>query len=205
MKLYLVSPFIIGLPFDSLSYFSKDEICLGSLVFITIKKRKVPGIVISVQNIQDEKMSIKNASFTIKKMSDEDKQDFIDLELINAISLASDITLSYLPHLLRTLIPEKLLEKKVGSRLFSNKKERRAELFLLSLPREERFTCYKSLSRESFAKNESLVIFFPTITELQQAETELSKGIDDYVVSLHSKITQKKSSENDQKDRKSVV
>lgn len=201
MKLYLVSPLTSGLPFDSLSYFSKDEITLGSLVSITIKKRKIPGIVISAQNIEDERMSIKSASFAIKKINEKDRQDFIDEELINAITLAGDITLSYLPNLLRTLIPERLLENSVGLTLHANKHERRAELFLLSLPREERFTRYKSLTRESFAKNESLVIFFPTITELQQAEVELSKGIGNYVVSLHSKLTQKNSKDADEKLR----
>lgn len=199
MKLYLVSPLTSGLPFDSLSYFSKDQISLGSLVYITIKKRKVPGIIISAQNIEDERMSIKNATFAIKKINEEDRQDFIDPDLMEAITLAGDITLSYLPNLLRTLIPERLLEKRDGTKLYSNKKVRRSELFLLSLPREERFTRYKSLTRESFAKNESLVIFFPTITELLKAEIELSKGISDYVISLHSKVTQKNTKDIDEK------
>lgn len=199
MKLYLVTPLSSGLPFDSLSYFSDADIALGSLVSVTVKKRKIPGVIISASSVENEKMAIKNASFAIKKIRDEDRRDFIDPEIISSLSKASQISLVYLPNLLRNLIPEKLLDEKRNFFIHANKKEKRSEIHVLSLPKSDRITRYKSLIRESFAKRESIILFFPTIHELEKSCEELSKGIEDFSVKIHSKTSVKYEKECDAK------
>ncbi len=203
MYLFLVAPIAPGLPLDFLSYYSKEEISLGSLVFITIRKRKVPGIIISAQKVEDEKMAIKNAPYAIKKIMKKEIHNFIEESLMKSIVEYGEKSLLSIPELLSHLFPERLLTKKQEdvnqATIFANKKERGVEVSLLGLPKEDRIARYKSLIRESFAKKETVVIFFPTIVELQSVEKELSKGIEEYSLCIHSKLTQKEWSLVDEK------
>ncbi len=199
MYLFLVIPLAQGLPMPYLSYFSREDISLGSLVFITIKKRRIPGIVVSRENLEDERMAVKNANFTIKKIEASERRDFISPALMETLTRFGEAHLHSFPDLFSHLIPERLISKKEGARLYAEKRERRTDILLISLPYGERIARYKSIIRESFARSESIVIYFPTIAELARAEKELSKGIEDYAVSFSSALTQKEYARGDEK------
>lgn len=69
MYLLTVSPLANGIPYEELSYFSKEEVRPGDLVEITIRKRVCRALVLSVVDAHEEKQSLKNASFVTKKIS----------------------------------------------------------------------------------------------------------------------------------------
>ncbi len=191
MYLFLVIPLASGLPMPYLSYFSKESVTLGSLIPITIKKRKIFGIVISCEKVELEKMSIKSASYPLKKIGAGSKRPFLPPEFTEVLLHFSEMTITALPELFSNLIPERLISKKISSEFYTNQKIKKSELLLLSLPYEERLTRYRSIIRESFAKNESIVIYFPTVRELMLAQTHLSKGIEEYTLLLHGELSQK--------------
>jgi primosomal protein N' len=199
MYLFLVIPLASGLPMPYLSYFSKEVVALGTLLPITIKKRKIFGIVISCEKVEMEKMSIKSASYPLKKISAGERRAFIPPKFAEALLNFAEETVTPVPELFTNLIPERLITKKVGSQLYANQKTKKGEILLLGLPYEERLLRYRSIIRESFARNESIVIFFPTIRELNLAKDNLSRGIEDYTLSLHSEVTGKDEQEIDQK------
>lgn len=199
MYVYRISPTISGLPFDYLSYFSSEHISLGSLVSVTVKKKKVQGIVVGREEGIDEKLAIKSADFVIKKIEGDAPIECIDEDLLSSLTSFSLEALIPLPLLITTVFPQRLFHKKESARIYANKKEKRSELGLLSLPKEERETRYKSLARESFAKNESIIIVFPTIHELKEMAPRLQKGIEEYSLLFHSDLTQKELKESDEK------
>ncbi len=199
MYLFLVIPLAQGMPMPYLSYFSREDISLGSLVFVTIKKRRIPGIIISRENLEDERMAIKNASFAIKKIESHERRDFVSPLLMNTLADFGETYLHSFPDLFSHLIPERLISKKEGARLYGEKREKSTDMLLLSLPYTDRIARYKSIIRESFARNESIVIYFPTITELVQSEKELARGIEDYSLMLSSALSQKELSAADEK------
>jgi primosomal protein N' len=189
MYLATVSPLANGIPYEELSYFSKGELHPGDLVEITIRKRVCKALVLRVVNAEEEKQSLKQASFVTKKISKVLVTEFLHPKLWRALAYAS----SYMVRNIGTVIYDLLSEKSFDdiAPLSVPDEERGFELQLLEQGYEYRMQRYKTTIREMFSKKKSLVLFFPTITDLENAKDNLSRGIDDYVVSLHSALTDK--------------
>lgn len=189
MKVLTVAPLLDGIPYEELSYFGKDGIESGDLVEITVKRRSGKALVLNAQNAQEEKQSLRHASFGLKKISKVHTKEFLHQKLWNALHLSS----SYLIRPLGTLLYDLISEKAFAtlSQISIPKDPKGFELLLLEQSYNERITRYKTTIREYFSKKKSIVIFFPTITDLEYASAELSKGIDEYVVRLHSSLSDK--------------
>jgi primosomal protein N' (replication factor Y) len=91
------------------------------------------------------------------------------------------------------LIPEKFFEDTTSKNtsFVIPSSPRGFDQLLLQQPHADRITRYKSTIREMFAKKLSLVIFLPTITDIEHIHSLLSFGISDYVVTFHSGLTDK--------------
>ncbi len=189
MYLATVSPLAVGIPYEELSYFSKAEISPGDLVEITIRKRVCRALVLSVVNAQEEKQSLKSASFVTKKISKVLVKGFLHPKLWNALSHASSYTVRNVGTIIYDLLSEKSFDEIAP--LTIPIEERGFEILLLEQNYENRMLRYKTTIREMFSKKKSLVLFFPTITDLENAKDNLSKGIDDYVVCFHGSLTDK--------------
>lgn len=189
MRVLTVAPLTPGIPYEELSYFGKDEINPGDLVEITIKKRQVKGLVIDAQKAEEEKQTLRNASFGLKKISKVITKEFLHPKIWSCLSYVSSYLLQPLGVIMYDLLSEKAFD--TLSPISVPKDAKGFEIQLLELEYEERLTRYKTTIRESFSKKRSLVMFFPTIIDLEYAKTELSRGIDEYVVILHSGLTDK--------------
>jgi primosomal protein N' len=194
MRVLTVAPLASGIPYEELSYFGKDTVNAGDLVDITIKRRNARALVIDAQKAEDEKQSLRHASFGLKKISKVNTKEFLHPKLWNALSYASSYLLQPIGVLLYDLIAEKAFDRLLPLTVSTETKG--FELLLLEQGYDERLTRYKTTIRESFSKKKSLVMFFPTITDLEYAKGELSRGIEDYVVSLHSGLTEKQYKDN---------
>jgi primosomal protein N' len=189
MYLLTVSPLVNGIPYEELSYFSKQEVAPGDLVEITIKKRICRALVLHVVQAQEEKQSLKHASFVTKKINKVLVKEFLHPKLWRALSYASSCVLRNPGQVIYDLLSERSFD--VLKPLVPPLEERGFELLLLEQNYENRMLRYRTTIREMFSKKKSLVIFFPTITDLENAKEHLSKGIDEYVVPLHSALTDK--------------
>ncbi len=189
MYLLTVSPLANGIPYEELSYFSKEEVHPGDLVEITIRKRVCRALVLSVVNAQEEKQSLKNASFVTKKISKVLIKEFLHPKLWNALSYSSSLMIRNIGTLIYDLLSEKSFDNL--SPLTVPDEERGFEILLLEQNYENRMLRYKTTIREMFSKKKSLVLFFPTITDLDNAKEILSRGIEEYVVCLNSSLTDK--------------
>lgn len=189
MYLLTVSPLAPGIPYEELSYFSKLEVAPGDLVEITVRKRVCRALVLSVVNAEEEKQSLKHASFITKKISKVLVKEFLHPKLWESLVYAS----SYNIRSLGTIIYDLLSEKSFGglTSLSIPDEVRGFELLLLEQNYDIRMHRYKTTIREMFSKKKSLVLFFPTITDLENAQHNLSRGIEDYVVSFHGSLTDK--------------
>lgn len=189
MYLATVSPLAVGIPYEELSYFSKTEISPGDLVEITIRKRVCRALVLSVVNAQEEKQSLKSASFVTKKISKVLVKEFLHPKLWKALNYAASYTVQNIGTIIYDLLSEKSFDEITPLKIPAD--ERGFELLLLEQNYENRMLRYKTTIREMFSKKKSLVLFFPTITDLENAKDNLSKGIDEYVIALHGSLTEK--------------
>ncbi len=189
MYLLTVSPLANGIPYEELSYFSKFDVAPGDLVEITIRKRVCRALVLSVVDAEEEKQSLKNASFVTKKISKVLIKGFLTPELWSALALASSYSLRNVGTLIYDLLSEKSFDDLSPLGIPSETKG--FELLLLEQDYANRMLRFKTTIREMFSKKKSLVLFFPSITDLENAKDVLSKGIEDYVLSFHGSLTEK--------------
>lgn len=194
MRVLTVAPLVNGIPYEELSYFSKDDVNAGDLVEITVKRRIIRALVIDAHDAQDDRQSLRHASFTIKKISQVLSKEFLSQKLWGALLFSS----SYLIRPIGTIISDLLSEKSFENlRPLTVPLEGKGfELLLLEQSYENRIMRYKTTVREMFSKKKSLVMFFPSITDLEHAHTQLSRGISEYVVVLHSSLTEKQYKES---------
>lgn len=189
MRILTVTPLISGIPYEELSYFSKDDVNPGDLVEVSIKRRTCRALVIDSQPLEEERQSLRHASFNIKKISKVLTKNFLDQKIWKALSYSSSCLIKPLGVIIYDLLSERSFESLTP--ITSPKDGKGFELLLLEQGYETRLLRYKTTIRESFSKKKSLVMFFPTITDLEYAKNELSRGIEDYVIVLHSSLTDK--------------
>ncbi len=189
MKVLAVAPLASSIPYEELSYFAKDEVEIGDLIEINVKKRAVRGLVIDAQKAEDDKQALRQANFNLKKSGKVITKHLLPVEIWNAISYSSSYLITPMGPMLYDLISEKSFSTLKPFKISKNPAG--FEILLLQESYENRVTRYKTTIRESFSKKKSLVIFFPTIIDLEYAREALGKGIENYVLTLHSGLTDK--------------
>jgi primosomal protein N' (replication factor Y) len=189
MRVLTVAPLASGIPYEELSYFGKDDVSGGDLVEITIKRRITKALVLSSQKAEEERQSLRHASFGLKKITKVITKQFLDPKIWHALTYSSSYLIQPLGTLLYDLLSERSFE--TLPKLSTPLNQKGFELLLLEQSYENRIARYKTTVREYFSKKQTLVMFFPTITDLENARDELSKGIDEYVITLHSNLTDK--------------
>jgi primosomal protein N' (replication factor Y) len=197
MQVLTVAPLANGIPYDELTYFSKDEVKPGDLVEISIKKRVCKALVLEAHQAHDERQSLRSATFTMKKINKVVTPQFLDQKMWETLSYIASYLLQSLGVIIYDLLSEKSFEFLMP--LLVPVEAKGFERLLLEVNTRERIVRYKTTIREMFSKKKSLVLFFPTITDLEYAESELSRGIEEYVVTLHSGLTEKQYKESQKK------
>lgn len=202
MKVLTVAVLTPGIPYEELSYFSKDDIELGDLVEINIKRRICKGLVLNAQDATEEKQSLRHASFGLKKVTKIITKQFLPPKAWTALSFTSSYLITPLGTIIYDLLSEKSFNLLTPVTLPKNGKG--FELLLLEQNYENRIMRYKTTIRESFSKKNSLVMFFPTIIDLEYARLELARGIDEYAITLHSGLSEKQYKESQKKIKESI-
>ncbi len=194
MKIIHVIPLSRGISMETLSYFTAMDVTPGALVEVPLRSKTVSAIVVSVQDVADVKSEIKNASFAIKKIDSLKTKEFLSKEYMMAATATADYFVAATGSLLNSLLPSTFLKNiedfnliPIGniSNTYSNEK------FVVQGSDEDRFTYYRSLIREEFAKKASVFFLVPTLEDAKRSKNLLEKGIEDYTFVLHSSLTKK--------------
>ncbi len=193
MKLYEVIPIAKGIGRDTLSYFGKDDIELGSLVTIPLRKKNSYAIVIQKSEIGKEKSQLKSSSFALKKIGAIISPHFISGNFLKAAETTAKYFAATTGSVLQSLLPSLVLEEKRKKTVTKNgaKSEIRKEHVVLQSDDEERIATYRSFIRGEFARDSSVYFCLPTIEDIRFMKTRLEKGIEQYIAVLHSKLSTK--------------
>ena len=200
MKLITVIPIDRGIFKDELSYFSNNNPGVGSLVSVPVRNRLIKALVVSEKKLAEAKTEIKSQDFSLKKLASLDKEDFLSPTFIKSIQLTANYFASPLGQVLKVFVPQAVLDNLGDSPKSSDTKKTKLknidtgtmpDIYILQEPDNERLTYYKSLIRESFAKNESLFFCLPTVHDIDKISTDLKKGIASYFIILHGGLAKK--------------
>lgn len=175
------------------SYFSKEEILIGSLVSVPLRKKDVQGIVLSSKSLKDSKMEIKDADFTIKKINKVICPQIFSQSFMNTLERIARFYATDVGSIINSLSPKTILDDSKILELLSTEKkvDDKPERIAIEGTSEERYSFYKSSIRENFARRNSVFICVPTKQDAIKAEMELGKGIESSTFNLVVDSTKK--------------
>src|ERR1035437_5725827 len=199
MKIVTVVPLKKGLWKEDLTYFSMQDIANGSIVDITLRNKKVLGLVVGVEDAGRAKSSIKSMSFNLKKIINVKEHSVFRKEYFNSIIETSKYFVSNKNNGIASLIPalfrenyDKLADAGVGHpnngcSTPASAQKLKSEKLLFQTPLEDRISSYKTLIRGSFAQKKSVFIVLPTQFDIDKFTNQLSKGIEQFTFSIDRK------------------
>src|SRR3989344_9062488 len=199
MKLLEVIPISRGISAETLTYFTAGELSVGSIVRVPLRKKTIPAIVLSLQEVSEAKSSIKDSAYAIKKIKDIKSFELTSPKFIEASKEMADYLAASTGSVINSAIPKSILlnadklkiKIKIGAA-----SPRPHEKFVLQADDEERYANYRSFIREEFAKGFSVFFCLPTIQDIKKIFEILSKGIEQYSFILHSGLSKKEILEN---------
>ncbi|KKR79876.1 MAG: primosomal protein N'' [Candidatus Nomurabacteria bacterium GW2011_GWA2_40_9] len=220
MKIVTVIPFRKGLWKENLTYFSIKDIPNGSIVTISLRNKNMLGLVVFTEDVTDAKRNIKDMDFNLKKILSIKEGSIFKSEFLESVFLCSkyfvqnnsDGVTSLIPNILKEeydrfaeLIKNKLLKNEQNKEELSVRALDSRESLKLSLIKnekllfqaklEERIDYYKILIRSNFAKKKSVFIVLPTKNDIDDWYGYLSKGIEQFTISIHGGYSAKKQME----------
>ncbi len=184
-----------------MTYFTNLNVSVGNVVSVPIRNKKTLALVISTEELRENKNSVKRMDFHLKKITADKGSSIFLKEFLEAVFDTGKYFAQNKNNTIASLIPNIFREKydalaKVSAQndsVFGEKKINiRAEKMLLQTGIENRFSVYKTLIRESFAQGKSVFIILPTQSEIEKFENQLAKGIEQFSFSLHSGVKTKK-------------
>ncbi len=198
MYIIEIIPIARGIGSDTLSYFSNKEISIGTIVDVPIRKKMVHGIVIAIKNAHEMKGEIKSADFSLKKIDKIKSTNFFTKEFIETVTEVATYHSCSVGSVLNTLVPKYILENidklKTQTDIVKkivDSKVSVTERYAVQDDVGERYSAWKSLVRQEFARKKSIIFVLPTIEDTDYAYSMIEKGIEDYVFKLHGSLTPK--------------
>lgn len=204
MKILSVLPLKKGILRGDLTYFSTLDIKEGHIVEIPIKSKKTLSLVTSVSDLKESKGDIKKMNFNLRKVLSDKGESIFLKEYLDSLSETSKYFSQNKNNVFSSLIPRIFIEeydsiakiKKIEDTLRQNtpggESKIKPEKLLLQSSFEDRISVYKTMVRESFARNKSVFIVLPSVNDIEKYSTYLQKGIEKFTFPIHSKIGAKK-------------
>ena len=204
MKIVTVLPLKKAILKGDLTYFTNLDIAVGRIVYVPVRNKQTLALVISVKELKEMKGNVKGMDFSLRKVI-KDKgnsvflEEFLDTVFDTAKYFAqnkNNVLASLIPnifienydktmHLTPPSAPLSLSRREAGG-------EVKPEKLLFQYPLLDRISIYKTLVRESFAKNKSIFMAVPTQFDIEKFTSQLSKGIEQFTFSMHSGVSTKK-------------
>ncbi|MFC1721194.1 primosomal protein N' [Patescibacteria group bacterium] len=204
MQLAHVIPIAKNFGKETLTYFTAKDIEPGWIVSVPVRKKIINALVVATEDASISKTDLRSKGYALKKIEGVKSKDFFLPEFITGIEKTAEYFASNTGVVLNTLTPKavqdfdpKLLPKnRLPQKTTRDENNTKQEVLLLQAGDEERFSTYKNIIREEFAKHSSVFFCVPEISEIEKAVEILQKGIEEHVFVFHSKMTKKAIIEN---------
>lgn len=204
MKILTVIPLQKNPFTEELTYFSSKNIEIGNIVSISIRNKKILGLVVSSITASEAKSELKSINFNLKKVIESKELSIFKTEFIDSVLLISKYFISNKNYAFTALIPNIIKEKydeiaKLKNTTTDSKnleatssKNLKTQKLLFQTSLDERISYYKTFIRESFANKKSIYIVLPREIDIENFEEKLKKGIENFIISIHSGLSPKK-------------
>ncbi len=187
MYLIHAHPISRGISNDELTYFSSETYPEGALIFVPLRSKIVPALVVQSERVSDAKASIRSADFAIRKVAKRAPRFLFSSGTIRALQKVSNWHASSLGAILSEVVPRGSIEnaKRTPIIEYGTKGGASIERVAFQGTMTERFEEYRNLVREEFAKKRSVLLLAPTRRESEALAQYLARGISEYTFLLH--------------------
>lgn len=201
MRIVEVIPLSRGVQKETLSYFTGEDVPVGALVSVPLRGRTVAALVLRSEPAENMRQDVKAATFEFKKINSILTKDLLSPAFLRAAQKTADFHVATLGALLFSVTPKVLLENAEALHIPSAESEEQKELAapppplngtILQTDDNERFSHYRSIIRQEFARNQSVILCVPTLSDIKKAERLTETGIGEYAYFFHSGMTKKK-------------
>lgn len=196
MYIATVIPLQKGTQKEYLSYFSLNDIPIGSIVTIPVRTKTQDAIVINMEEARNIKSDIKNADYQLKKIISVKGDSPFNKSFFIACQKMKTYTVSNTGSVIKSLFPSIFIEninnlkKSLNEEIVSDQNIKNEKLIFQATP-SDRLAFYRTLIREAFAKKESIFLCVPTRYDIDHFKKELARGIEQYAFAFHSDMTKK--------------
>ncbi|KKS77943.1 MAG: Primosomal protein N' [Parcubacteria group bacterium GW2011_GWC1_43_11b] len=203
MKIITVAPLSKAIFKENLTYFSAQDLEIGSIVLIPLRNKIIEALVTETHETENLKSELRSSDYPLKKIKAVKYKNFFAPGFIETAQKTADFFVVPLGQVIKSFTPLALLssstsktKEQKNDRTEKNEKnsasKTKIEKFVLQEPDEDRLALYKKLIREAFAQKQSVFLCAPTNHDIGRLAQTLSRGIEDYVFVLRSDDPPKK-------------
>lgn len=182
---------------EFLTYFSLNDIPLGTVVSIPVRTKTLDAIVVGMEDARHMKSELRQQDYQLKKVIGVKGQSPFTPSFFIACQRMKDYAVSSTGTIIKALLPttylENIRELVVHPHIeISGVKENiKQEKLIFQALTSDRIAFYRTLIREAFAKKQSVFLCVPTRADIEQFKNALTKGIEKYVFAFHGDMTKK--------------
>jgi primosomal protein N' len=207
MKIVNASPITQGVLKEVLTYYTSKDVQKNSLVVIPLRGKSVPGLVTSFEDANEAKTRLKSSRFSLKRVEKVVERNFLLPEFIAAAETTAQYYASTVGGIISGLVPVRIFEEYLKTKgalvplLGENAKRIKkpdladkvlhADKYAIQASHEDRFSVYRGVIREEFARGSSIFLSCSTTMSTSMVAAELSRGIEQYTFILHGKMSPK--------------
>jgi primosomal protein N' len=198
MHIITVIPLTRSKGIDRLSYFTAQEIPVGAIVTVPIRSKAVHAIVTESRKAEDIRAEIKDAPYELKKLGKVKTVNFFPPYFVEACRRLAEYYATGMGQIIDTLVPDIILEnahKITPPSAHVQGPTDVDETYAVQGDDDDRLGSWRSLIRQEFARKRSLVMYVPTIEDAKHMTQALTKGIEGYIFTLHTKLAKKEITE----------
>jgi len=189
------TPIARGLFTDTLSFFTSESVSIGDVISVPIRNKKTLVTVLTIRSVSDAKTELKKASFSLKKASNITPVPLFTPEILKASTKIAEYVVSSVGTILYAITPTSILDdiyaQAITPSLNISKHKAHHDVYVIQSSDSERFSEYKSIIREEFARTSSVFFCVPTKEDALAMEGKLHKGIENYTYVIHSGLSKK--------------
>ncbi|MBL4644586.1 MAG: hypothetical protein JKX80_01840 [Candidatus Pacebacteria bacterium] len=182
-----------------LSYFSSQEFPVGTIVYVPLRNKEIPALVLEREDARAIKSILRTNVYETRKVRKQVASHVFSPEFVRAARTSATYFATSPGSVIHSYVPAAILSAAEATKLEKpssyKKSSKKFERLVLQIPRHARFEKYKTIIRGNFAKGKSIFLCVPTLREARFFEKKYSRGIEKYTFLLESSQTKKKQQE----------
>ncbi len=197
MYIVHVTPISRSVGKDSFSYFTFNDIPVGSVVNVPLRNREIPALVLRKENANAIKSLLRTRKYSTKNIKNPNPQELFTKEFVGAVDDTAKYLVASIGNVLNSFVPATILKRPTNQYSDIGNSETRLsslksyELLTIQSTKAERESSYKTILRGALAQSNSIFLLVQNSTEAKRLSCLYTKGIEKYVHVLHSDLSSK--------------